>query len=313
MGNFTDKRDAIGGAQEHLQGIRFDAATMQALMALHRGDAKTTALMEDIREFNISQYDVNGDGVYDKAELEKMIVAMATKSIIEGVQEFGAIEAFAAPKEFFAYRKAEPGEVVETYTQSCIFETSQVAKEGDVVISRCNADGSLILNADGKPNSWIPSNFEQTYNLAEGRDVGNGYTVVVKNPARRLFVQIPETINIETSWGSMTVEAGSVLRFDEGTGKVYGIATHEFLEGHTVAPMTRDMIIQYDTLVDMLEKNQTNLTGILQHLDAGTAVLEDGVTFVKQDGPSSDTKDSIAIPIGDNIGDDNIGDDDGCI
>lgn len=271
-------------------GLRYDQDTMKAIEALKANPEKTDDLISKIQEININQFDVNKDGVFDKKELEKMIVAMVTKGVIEGVQEFGTIEAFPKPKEFFAIREAKEGELVETYVKDGTLETSRVAKAGEYVIARCNADGSLILNADGKPNEWIPDNAKNTYDLANGNDLGNGYTVVTKNPARRLFVQIPETMTIEAPWGgTMTLESGSVLRFDEGTGGVYGIATQEFLDTHDTAQMTKDMIVSYDVLVDTLQSSHGDISVLTEIMSVVDDVLDTDEAQMPEEKDSADS------------------------
>ena len=70
-------------------GLRYDQDTMKAFEALRANPERTDDLISKIQEINISQFDLNKDGVFDKKELEKMIVAMVTKGIVEGIQEFG--------------------------------------------------------------------------------------------------------------------------------------------------------------------------------------------------------------------------------
>ena len=115
-------------------GLRYDQDTMKAIEALKANPERTDDLISKIQEINISQFDLNKDGVFDKKELEKMIVTMVTKGIVEGIQEFGTIEAFPKPKEFFAIREAKDGELVETYVKDGTLETSRVAKAGEYVI-----------------------------------------------------------------------------------------------------------------------------------------------------------------------------------
>lgn len=198
-------------------------------------------------------------------------------------------------KIFFAIRPAKEGELIETYVQNGILETSRVAKQGEYVIARCDENGDLILNSDGKPNEWIPDNADKTYNLDGGKDLGNGMSLVTKQPARRLFVQIPETMTIEAPWGgTMTLESGSVLRFDMGTGEVYGIATQEFIDTHDVSPMTKDMIISYDVLVDTLSKYNGNMETLNEILNTGDEVLNtDNVSFTKTNDELTPDKDNV--------------------
>ena len=290
MGILADKF-ALKCKMERL-GLKYDQVTMDAIEKMRANPDKTNGLINKINEIDVTKFDLNKDGVFDKKELETLIVSMMTKGIIEGVQEFGTIEAYPKPKDFFVLRPAKDGELVETYVQSGILETSRVAKEGEYVIARCNADGSLILNADGKPNEWIPDRVNDTYDLANGQDLGNGYTLVVKNPARRLFVQIPETMTIEAPWGgTMTLESGSVLRFDMGTGEVYGIATQEFLDTHDVTSITKDMIISYDALVDTLSACNGNLEVLNEIMNVGDEVLNsDTVSMPTVDNKTTDDK-----------------------
>ena len=271
-------------------GLKYDQETMKAIEALKANPERTNDLISKIQEINISQFDLNKDGVFDKKELERMIVSMVTKGIIEGVQEFGSIEAYPQPKEFVAVREAKPGEVVETYVQSGILETTRVAKEGEHVVARCNADGTLILNADGRPNEWVTDKAAKLYDLENAKDLGNGYLLTSKTPARRLFIQIPETMTIEAPWGgTMTMESGSVLRFDEGTGKVYGIATDEFLDSHNTTQMTKDMIMSYDVLVDVLQANNGDIS-ILTEQSIGDEVLESDGAQMPEERESIDNQ-----------------------
>ena len=82
-------------------GLKYDQETMKAIEALKANPERTDDLISKIQEINIDQFDVNKDGVFDKKELENLIVAMVTKGIVEGIQEFDTIEAFPKPKDFF--------------------------------------------------------------------------------------------------------------------------------------------------------------------------------------------------------------------
>jgi hypothetical protein len=99
-------------------------------------------------------------------------------------------------------------------------------------------------------------------------------------------------MTIEAPWGgTMTLESGSVLRFDMGTGEVYGIATQEFIDTHDVTPMTKDMVMSYDVLVDALQASNGDISVVTEMMSIGDEVLNaDGVQI------TSATKDTELTP-----------------
>lgn len=82
-------------------GLKYDQTTMKAFQQMRTNPEKTNELIGKIKEIDVSKFDINKDGVFDKKELENLIVAMVTKGIVEGIQEFDTIEAFPKPKDFF--------------------------------------------------------------------------------------------------------------------------------------------------------------------------------------------------------------------
>lgn len=138
----------------------------------------------------------------------------------------------------FARKADAKGEYITVYTSNGTEEVKQeFAPAGAWILTRATLDGKVVLNAAGKPNSWVPKAgvFEKKYDVANMRD--DGFTKP-KGGVQK-FVRISEDIAIMVPWGEngalipQNLEAGSVLNVTN-LDDIYGIAEIEFSETYEI-------------------------------------------------------------------------------
>jgi len=125
-------------------------------------------------------------------------------------------------------REIHEGQTVETWTSDGNLETINTVQGNEYIARKLNEDGAPAIDAFGHFNEWLISR----------ETLDRKYTRVSENVYRpkggvQIFVQIPEDIVLDVSWGTQSIKAGGVLNITN-ENDVYGIAEQEFNETYHV-------------------------------------------------------------------------------
>lgn len=138
----------------------------------------------------------------------------------------------------FARKADAKGEYITVYTSNGNEEVKrEFAPAGSWLLTRATLDGEVVLNAAGKPNSWVPDAgvFAKKYDVANMCD--DGFTK--PKGGVQTFVRVTDDITIIVPWGKdgelipQYLEAGSVLNITTPYD-IYGIAEIEFSETYAI-------------------------------------------------------------------------------
>lgn len=125
-------------------------------------------------------------------------------------------------------RKIHEGQAVKTWTSDGNLETVNTAQGNEYIARKLNEDGTPAIDAFGHFNEWLISR----------ETLDRKYTRVSENVYRpkggvQIFVQIPEDIVFDVSWGTQSIKAGGVLNITN-EDDMYGIAEQEFNETYRI-------------------------------------------------------------------------------
>ena len=133
-------------------------------------------------------------------------------------------------------RRGLLGEVVNTYTDGGILERENMVEVDSVtgrmgwVLTKCNADGEVIIDEYGNKNEWImsDSSFCEEYQLDSSLD---GVYKSVDGP--QLFVQVLTDITMVQGDKEMNIEAGGFINITD-MEHCYGISDRDFDDTYRV-------------------------------------------------------------------------------
>lgn len=162
------------------------------------------------------------------------ILVQNTKAYVEKKQKTNKI-VLAEKNGLVQVKEAVNGQPLEVWTKNGKLETTEIQKEGQMILTRVDKRGIPILDAFGHTNSWAvdKETFQRKYEPA------NKDGIAKPKGETQSFMQIDEDIIIFVPWGKdgafikQSIEAGGFLNITN-TDDIYGIAEAEFKETYVI-------------------------------------------------------------------------------
>ena len=128
-------------------------------------------------------------------------------------------------------RPAEPGEAIVTYAGDGTAETTDVGREGHMVLTKADATGWAVLDENGHRNMWQVSHEA----FLERYEKPDPITNLTQPKGRDMtFVKVYENVAFEAPWGeAQLIAAGGWLNVTDPTD-VYGVSGQDFSDTYVV-------------------------------------------------------------------------------
>ena len=156
--------------------------------------------------------------------------------VIDGIDSGDLVPFLAIKHARVRARRGSLGEVVHTYTDGGLLEKQNVVEIDPVtgnpgwIVTKCNPDGSVLLDEYGNKNEWIirDSKFTKNYILDP---LNEGLFMSIDGP--QLFVPVLTDITIIQGDSEMNVEAGGFINITN-LDRCYVISDRDFYDTYSI-------------------------------------------------------------------------------
>ena len=139
---------------------------------------------------------------------------------------------WAYKKGLVIARKAQEGERVITYASDGGIETINIAKKGDVILTKADADGNAIIDVYGHDNTWVISEGKFKWKYDTKHPVHEN--VYKSKVCEQQFIKVSGDIKFEAPWKKMEyLESGGYLNIS-CLADTYGVSEKDFNDTYTI-------------------------------------------------------------------------------